>query len=206
MLVLLVPLHQASKKINQSHLCVLFHRNAAFVRPKRVEYVEERPPPVAKKPNPEILEHEKKRAIEVKVLMWAEEQKFEERGFDEEEIERRKAEKRQELMKNQQEEEVIATTNTHKLQAMKDAEVKKLQEALGLKNYESMCFFSLGVCCCFFFFHCCDDDVDVDVLLHSWPGLGQGIPGGKEEGLAGEGTREREGCLPAAAGGEGSCA
>ena len=119
------------------HLTLLLRRNSAFVKPRRVEYVEERPPPVAKKPNAEILEHEKKRAIEVKVLMWAEEQKFEERGFDEEEIERRKGEKRAELMKNKEEEEVIATTNTHKLQAQKDAEVTKLRDALGIKNYES---------------------------------------------------------------------
>ena len=94
---------------------------------------------MAKKPNKDILEHERKRQIEVKVVMWADAQKFEERGFTEEEIEKRKAEKRAELMKHLEDEELqIKATESHRLSAAKEAENSKLKNALGLEGYEGM--------------------------------------------------------------------
>lgn len=47
-------------------------RNMAFVKDRpRQQYNTERTQPVQKKPNEEILEHERKRQLEVKVLEWA---------------------------------------------------------------------------------------------------------------------------------------
>lgn len=61
-------------------------RNLSFVkhRIERQEYarIDQIRPDVAKKPNQEILEHQRKRQIEVKVAVWAEDQNFAAQGYD----------------------------------------------------------------------------------------------------------------------------
>merc|ERR1711871_731715 len=72
----------------------------SFVRKDRVRAneefrMEEYKPPAPKKANPEILEHERKRAIELKILQFRE--AMEERNYSEEEIEKKVAEIRKQL-------------------------------------------------------------------------------------------------------------
>jgi len=75
-------------------------KNLGFVKPRpKIEY---RPPPeeedqklqLRRKPNQEILEHEKKRELELHVMMWAEEQHLFDGNLTEEEIEAKLALKR----------------------------------------------------------------------------------------------------------------
>jgi len=75
-------------------------RNMSFVRKDRVRANEEfrqqeYEPPKPKKANPEILEHERKRAIELKILQFRE--AMEERNYSEDEIETKVAEIRKQL-------------------------------------------------------------------------------------------------------------
>merc|ERR1711934_850776 len=75
-------------------------RNMSFVRKDRVRAneefrMEEYKPPAPKKANPEILEHERKRAIELKILQFRE--AMEERNYSEAEIEAKVAEIRKQM-------------------------------------------------------------------------------------------------------------
>ncbi len=61
-------------------------RNFFFARPKteRQEYArpdQVKPLPAQKKANQEILEHQRKRQVEVQVFQWAEDNKFAEQGY-----------------------------------------------------------------------------------------------------------------------------
>lgn len=60
-------------------------KNLSFVRHKieRQEYarIDQIKPDVQKKPNQEILEHHRKRQIEVQVAQWVEDNKFAEQGY-----------------------------------------------------------------------------------------------------------------------------
>ena len=61
-------------------------RNLSFVRHKseRADYarIDKIKPDVQKKPNLEILEHQRKRQIEVQIAQWVDENKFVEQGYD----------------------------------------------------------------------------------------------------------------------------
>jgi serine/arginine repetitive matrix protein 2 len=75
-------------------------RNMSFIRKDRVRAnqefrMDEYQPPKPKKANPEILEHERKRAVELKILQFRE--AMEERNYSEEEIEAKVAEIRKQL-------------------------------------------------------------------------------------------------------------
>jgi len=73
-------------------------RNLGFVRQRpKIEYkdpIEEDKNLLRRKPNQEILEHERKRELELRVMMWAEEQHLFDGGLTEEEIEAKLALKR----------------------------------------------------------------------------------------------------------------
>lgn len=60
-------------------------RNLSFVKHKSERQDYARPdqikPDVAKKPNKDILDHQKKRQVEVQVAIWVEENKFAEQGY-----------------------------------------------------------------------------------------------------------------------------
>jgi len=75
-------------------------RNLSFVRRDRVRANQESAidaylPPAPKRANPEILEHERKRQIELKILQFRE--AMEERNYSEDEIEAKVAEIRKQL-------------------------------------------------------------------------------------------------------------
>src|ERR1700759_1327861 len=82
-------------------------RNLAFVREKPIAVKQmynygmvERTAPVQKAPNRDILEHEKKRQVEVKVMEWASNAGILDQNLPQEEIDALMAQKREELLQN----------------------------------------------------------------------------------------------------------
>lgn len=76
-------------------------RNVAYIREKpKIQYshqIARQAPPVSRTPNQEILEHERKRQIELKVTKWGLKTGIYDKGLSEEELEKALAEKRQEF-------------------------------------------------------------------------------------------------------------
>eukprot|EP01025_Chloroclados_australasicus_P038833 TRINITY_DN400_c0_g1_i1.p2 TRINITY_DN400_c0_g1~~TRINITY_DN400_c0_g1_i1.p2 ORF type:complete len:475 (-),score=71.66 TRINITY_DN400_c0_g1_i1:717-2141(-) len=86
------------------------------------------------KANEEILEHNRKREIEVKLLELRE--SLEEQGYSEEEIEKELSSMREEMMRKAEEQveptEADLAEETHAIAARKQAQMEKLRDALGL--------------------------------------------------------------------------
>eukprot|EP00282_Hemiselmis_andersenii_P011623 CAMPEP_0114122808 /NCGR_PEP_ID=MMETSP0043_2-20121206/7890_1 /TAXON_ID=464988 /ORGANISM="Hemiselmis andersenii, Strain CCMP644" /LENGTH=188 /DNA_ID=CAMNT_0001215543 /DNA_START=220 /DNA_END=783 /DNA_ORIENTATION=- len=88
----------------------------------------------SRKPNKEIMEHQKKRQIELKLMEFRE--AMEERNWDEDEIEAKVAEVRKKLM-NEELKVADAAPNlneTHAMAAEKERETKKFAGALGIRG------------------------------------------------------------------------
>jgi len=93
-----------------------------------------------RKPDPEILEHERKRAIEVKVFELRD--RLEDEGVDEDEIDDQVEALRRKLTKEQNGEEkknarLLKTHQVHDLAEAKIKETEKIRKAFGIsKDYE----------------------------------------------------------------------
>ena len=91
-------------------------------------------PPKARKPNKEILEHERKRKVELRIAEF--EEAMEEQGYSEEEIERETAALREKMLteelKAKEEASAKRPTETHQIAARKAKELDNLASALGV--------------------------------------------------------------------------
>ena len=117
-------------------------RNWSHVKRKsNVEYRNEQKrvdamgPPKARKPNKEILEHERKRKVELRIAEF--EDAMEEQGYSEEEIERETAALREKMLAEElRAKEDAADTKrpmeTHQIAEKKAKELAKLASALGV--------------------------------------------------------------------------
>ncbi|EJT97669.1 cwf21-domain-containing protein, partial [Dacryopinax primogenitus] len=117
-------------------------RNLSALRPRDSSYGRaddfDRAPPRHREPDQSILEHEKRRKVEVKCMELQVE--LEEDGVDDEEVQRRVAELRDKLTNDMS---GIAPTpvkslkpsDTHAIAAAKKAELEKMSRALGTQSY-----------------------------------------------------------------------
>merc|ERR1712137_269926 len=119
-------------------------RNLAYRRDrvnKRVTgYEEELEAPKVRKPNKEILEHQRKRNIELKLLEWAEETKVYD-NHTEDEAEQLMADKRKELTELQEQGKLIMANDqakeTHQRSAAKEKELERFRQAMKIdRDYE----------------------------------------------------------------------
>eukprot|EP01090_Pellita_catalonica_P004017 TRINITY_DN1379_c0_g1_i1.p1 TRINITY_DN1379_c0_g1~~TRINITY_DN1379_c0_g1_i1.p1 ORF type:complete len:327 (-),score=52.50 TRINITY_DN1379_c0_g1_i1:820-1800(-) len=114
-------------------------RNLSHVRKRRKFHHHDRNAPTIKprKPNQEILEHERKRAIEVKVHNWAEEQNLYDGTHTEEQIEELKNKKREELKKLQINEETLhKSKESHKYGLAQQRRSEQIRSAINIdKDY-----------------------------------------------------------------------
>jgi len=119
-------------------------RNLAFLREKPIAVKQmynygmvERTAPVHKAPNREILEHEKKRQIEVKVMEWASDAGILDRNIPQEEIDNLMAQKREELINNgntMSDNSQLERGKMHKLQESHARNLRKERETANFKE------------------------------------------------------------------------
>ncbi|KAI9136791.1 hypothetical protein BKA69DRAFT_1128770 [Paraphysoderma sedebokerense] len=116
-------------------------RNRSHIRPRndRVEYksidLKDNNGPTLKQPNKDILEHERKRAVEVKCLEL--QMELEDEGLDEDEIESRVDELRSKLLSELSSNDLPPSSSmseTHHKQLAKQNENVKLASALGIDS------------------------------------------------------------------------
>eukprot|EP01117_Protostelium_nocturnum_P012494 TRINITY_DN4605_c0_g1_i1.p1 TRINITY_DN4605_c0_g1~~TRINITY_DN4605_c0_g1_i1.p1 ORF type:complete len:241 (-),score=93.65 TRINITY_DN4605_c0_g1_i1:147-869(-) len=117
----------------------LAHINKNRIKPPIIQ--ERKSQPIQKKANEEILEHERKRQLEVQVFDWAKKNGFLDReDLGEEELEELLQKKREQLTKDQRHK---STPNpnlqeTHQRSAQKEKETERFRNALGVsKDYKS---------------------------------------------------------------------
>lgn len=105
-------------------------RNLSFIR-RRTDYsqMQEFKPPPPKKPNKLILEHERKRRVEVKCLKYRETMKGQ--GVPTDEVEERVNAYREEML-SRKEERTGKLKESHEIWAAKAKEDKRLREAFGI--------------------------------------------------------------------------
>ncbi len=115
-------------------------RNLSSVRQRpKINYQEEQrrmAQPLTKKPNQEILEHERKREIELQVFQWAEENGLFEGGLDEADIQAQLAAKREELKQGTQldDDKIRSSNETHKLALAQQKRAEAFGHALGISS------------------------------------------------------------------------
>jgi len=124
-------------------------KNLAYIREipgaKRNQYkpitdIERLAIPQEKQANPEILEHERKRQIEVKVMEWASESGLFDKDLPDEELEALLDVKRQEVMKHRQTEpeldrgQMQRSTDSHRRAEQKQKETENFKNALRIAN------------------------------------------------------------------------
>ncbi|XP_055388401.1 uncharacterized protein LOC129616952 [Condylostylus longicornis] len=126
-------------------------RNLSYLKPRRSDfpsataigserYFDEEKAPKVKKANAELLQHEKRRKVEVQLVVFSDELKS--KGLEEEEMEKLINLERERLLgcmaekeihaRNKQDREVILGLDTHQLAALKDSENRRLRDALDL--------------------------------------------------------------------------
>jgi len=112
-------------------------RNLSFIRPskQKMEYRHEDIKPLAihKGPHKDILDHQRKRQIELKVLTWAEDTNLYQSGKPDEEIESILSQKREEFAKLEQEDLSLNAANRSLL---KEQESERFRQAFGIKDYQ----------------------------------------------------------------------
>jgi len=117
-------------------------KNVAYRRKDDVRRTHETPElPKMRKPNQAILDHQRKRAVELRLVEWAEEEKI----FDkhsEEEAESLLAEKRKEFTELQErgllEDDSRKTKETHQSSVQKEKEMERFRQAMHIrKDYET---------------------------------------------------------------------
>jgi len=113
-------------------------RNLAAVPTYRKQVLDDfkKPPTAPKKPNLEIIEHERKRQVEVQLLLY--EEKLANMKYSEEEIARKVEEVREELMQRLRSGKPITddgpVVETHELSAAKEKEMKRISAAFGISE------------------------------------------------------------------------
>ncbi|CEG80478.1 hypothetical protein RMATCC62417_14810 [Rhizopus microsporus] len=111
-------------------------RNLSFVKPppQRKDEPKEESGPKLKKANAAILEHNRKRQVEVKCMELR--IKLEDEGVDDEEIETRVEELREKLLQESQpiDAKKLKEHDVHELAAAKEKELEKMRRALRIKE------------------------------------------------------------------------
>ncbi|CEG72047.1 RNA-splicing factor [Rhizopus azygosporus] len=111
-------------------------RNLSFVKPppQRKDELKEESGPKLKKANAAILEHNRKRQVEVKCMELR--IKLEDEGVDDEEIETRVEELREKLLQESQpiDAKKLKEHDVHELAAAKEKELEKMRRALRIKE------------------------------------------------------------------------
>ena len=102
--------------------------------------VEKNGPPKAKKPDAGILEHNRKRKIELKIVEFQD--AMEEQGYTEEEVEKETSKLRTQLMSEdlrvKESLQKTRVTETHAIAAAKEKEMRQIANAFGIRNeYEA---------------------------------------------------------------------
>ncbi len=121
-------------------------RNLAFVRDdvkkSRIQYSQrevQRNKPENREPNKDIIEHERKRQLEVRVLEWAAKTGILDRGLPDDELEQLLQNKREEFTKQEatskdHDRGQIRLTETHQRNQQKQKESEKMRDALGISS------------------------------------------------------------------------
>jgi len=113
-------------------------RNRSYVPPSRkAQYmVDYKPPPTTKKPNKEIIEHERRRQVEVQVLTL--EQELQARGVSDGEISTKVEAFREKLMQKFRDGKMIVDpkelSETHEISAAKEKEMERIRIAFGVSE------------------------------------------------------------------------
>jgi len=95
----------------------------------------DKPQTKARKPNPDIMEHDRKREIEVQCFELQD--KLEEEGLDEDEIEKKVVKLRDELTKQAPSSQNVKSLKPHQihdLAAAKEKEMEKVRKAFGIRE------------------------------------------------------------------------
>lgn len=115
-------------------------RNMAFVfeKPKQMQFNYntsiQRVAPTTRAPNQDILDHERKRQIEVKVMDWASKAGLLDKDLPEEELEAELSRKREELLREGTSDTTLERDKVHKLQESHARNLRKQQETESFKN------------------------------------------------------------------------
>eukprot|EP01119_Soliformovum_irregulare_P012084 TRINITY_DN3115_c0_g1_i1.p1 TRINITY_DN3115_c0_g1~~TRINITY_DN3115_c0_g1_i1.p1 ORF type:complete len:388 (+),score=86.41 TRINITY_DN3115_c0_g1_i1:133-1296(+) len=116
-------------------------KNQAYIREKQRQaqftynQAIDRHAPIHKEPNKEILEHERKRQVEVKVMEWAEKEGILDSDIGEAEIQKKMAEKRKELLERfSLNPEGFDRNRIHKMQESHQLAMRKNQESEKIRD------------------------------------------------------------------------